>query len=149
MKQENKEEIKAESIHGQLQRFNLANKSEVKLDKKQKVRSADEAEAAQRDVFENDQNSHFILKLAFCTSEDLKKWFCMQETQLFRIKLELIPSNEIPHLLKSELNLQYETVNMNQLSEFMNQWDLQWYANKFDANHLKKGPLNRLIVINL
>ena len=127
MKQENKEEIKAESIQGQLQRFNLANKSDVQLDRKKKVKSLDEVEAASKNVFENDQNSHFILKLAFCNSDDLKKWFITQETQLFRFKLEMLTSNDIPNLLKNELNLRYDTLTFSQLNDFMNQYDKSWY----------------------
>jgi DNA primase large subunit len=36
-----------------------------------------------------DHISHFVLRLAFCRTEDQRKWLLQQETELFRcVKLE-------------------------------------------------------------
>ncbi|XP_074640778.1 DNA primase large subunit-like [Tubulanus polymorphus] len=56
-----------------------------------------------------DQISHFILRLAYCKSEDLKRWFITQEVDLFRHRFTEESSNNIKLFLDSN-NLDYSPI---------------------------------------
>ena len=52
---------------------------------------AEEGPAASR---LRDAVSHFVLRLAFCTSEDNRRWFVAQEGELFKHRYSLMQSQE-------------------------------------------------------
>lgn len=59
-----------------------------------------------------DHISHFILRLAYCRSEDLRRWFLSQEVELFRFRLTevaKIDSKEVDDFLKAN-GLNYEPI---------------------------------------
>uniref|UniRef100_A0A8C1BT31 DNA primase large subunit n=1 Tax=Cyprinus carpio carpio TaxID=630221 RepID=A0A8C1BT31_CYPCA len=57
-----------------------------------------------------DHISHFILRLAYCQTEDLRRWFIQQEMDLFRYRFgELTSKHKTDFLHKN--NLKYETVS--------------------------------------
>ena len=47
-----------------------------------------------------DMVSHYVLRLAFCRSEDLRRWFLMQECELFRLRFrDELPSDQVSQAL--------------------------------------------------
>ncbi|CAI9093184.1 OLC1v1028621C1 [Oldenlandia corymbosa var. corymbosa] len=60
--------------------------------------------------------SHFVLRLVYCRTEELRRWFLSTETSLFRYRFRL-QTIESQRTLMSEFNLPYKTVSN---SEFEN-----------------------------
>uniref|UniRef100_A0A672IHR6 DNA primase large subunit n=1 Tax=Salarias fasciatus TaxID=181472 RepID=A0A672IHR6_SALFA len=60
-----------------------------------------------------DHISHFILRLAYCQTEDLRRWFIQQEVDLFRHRFsELHPKQKLEFLHRN--NLQYDTISVEE-----------------------------------
>ncbi|XP_049927939.1 DNA primase large subunit [Epinephelus moara] len=60
-----------------------------------------------------DHISHFILRLAYCQTEDLRRWFIQQEVDLFRYRFnELYPEQKLEFLHRN--NLQYDTISVEE-----------------------------------
>uniref|UniRef100_A0A3Q2R4L6 DNA primase large subunit n=1 Tax=Fundulus heteroclitus TaxID=8078 RepID=A0A3Q2R4L6_FUNHE len=67
-----------------------------------------------------DHISHFILRLAYCQTEDLRRWFIQQEVDLFRHRFKgLSPKQKLEFLHKN--NLQYNTISGEEKEQLKNE----------------------------
>lgn len=57
-----------------------------------------------------DHISHFILRLAYCQSEDLRRWFIQQELDLLRFRFSILPKDKVQSFLKDS-HLQFEAIS--------------------------------------
>uniref|UniRef100_A0A3P8Z0P9 DNA primase large subunit n=1 Tax=Esox lucius TaxID=8010 RepID=A0A3P8Z0P9_ESOLU len=64
-----------------------------------------------------DHISHFILRLAYCQTEDLRRWFIQQEIDLFRYRFNCLNSKSKREFLHLN-NLRYDTVSVHCLGFF-------------------------------
>nr|XP_023870630.1 probable DNA primase large subunit isoform X1 [Quercus suber]XP_023870632.1 probable DNA primase large subunit isoform X1 [Quercus suber]XP_023870633.1 probable DNA primase large subunit isoform X1 [Quercus suber] len=78
---------------------------------KANMRHPDASEAVNKDII-----SHFVLRLVYCRTEDLRKWFLSMETNLFRYRL-LLEKAEAQKLraLMAELDLPYRAASNAEL----------------------------------
>eukprot|EP00911_Craspedida_sp_UC1_P000896 UC1_evm1s683 len=58
-----------------------------------------------------DHISHFVLRLAYCKSEDLRRWFLLHEAELFRFRFEQERIEEANLFLKTN-DLKYKPVSI-------------------------------------
>ncbi|KAG9445938.1 hypothetical protein H6P81_012066 [Aristolochia fimbriata] len=63
------------------------------------------SEAHNKDII-----SHFVLRLVYCRTEDLRRWFLSMETTLFRYRFRL-ESLDAQRMLMSEFNLPYKALS--------------------------------------
>eukprot|EP00039_Didymoeca_costata_P020020 m.339743 g.339743 ORF g.339743 m.339743 type:complete len:526 (-) comp18947_c0_seq1:193-1770(-) len=59
-----------------------------------------------------DHLSHFILRLAYCKSEDLRRWFLTQECELFRYRFEGTATEDVNEFLHMH-DMKYEPISMD------------------------------------
>ncbi|KAG5521802.1 hypothetical protein RHGRI_034132 [Rhododendron griersonianum] len=62
------------------------------------------------EVINKDIISHFVLRLVYCRTEELRKWFLSMETTLFRYRFRL-ESSEVQRALMAEFDLPYKAVS--------------------------------------
>ncbi|XP_052206204.1 probable DNA primase large subunit isoform X2 [Diospyros lotus] len=67
------------------------------------------------EVINKDIISHFVLRLVYCRTEDLRKWFLSMETTLFRHRFRLLDSPEVQRTLMAEFDLPYKAVSNEEL----------------------------------
>ncbi|XP_059615795.1 DNA primase large subunit [Phlebotomus argentipes] len=64
-----------------------------------------------------DYISHFLLRLAYCRSQDLRKWFMARETELFKLKFSHLSPDGVAEVLKVH-NLHYYEVSAKEKDHF-------------------------------
>ncbi|KAF5939953.1 hypothetical protein HYC85_021120 [Camellia sinensis] len=62
------------------------------------------------EVMNKDIISHFVLRLVYCRTEELRKWFLSMETTLFRYRFRL-ESPQVQRALMAEFDLPYKAVS--------------------------------------
>jgi DNA primase large subunit len=113
------QEVDLESkMMGHLTRLNLNVNSSI--------RKEFDLESASR----KDNLSHFVLRLAYCRTEDLRRWFVNQECALLRLRLEKLSSEERKHFMQDN-NLEYHLLSAAEKDELLDEleaatsdWDL-------------------------
>ena len=63
--------------------------------------------------------SHFTLRLAFCQSEELRRWYLQWETELFRFRLER-ESPEERLAFQEDWHLTFDAVDVNEKNSVIN-----------------------------
>ncbi|KAK4597584.1 hypothetical protein RGQ29_015205 [Quercus rubra] len=76
---------------------------------KANMRHLDASEVVNKDII-----SHFVLRLVYCRTEDLRKWFLSMETNLFRYRL-LFEKAEVQRALMAEFDLPYRAASNAEL----------------------------------
>ncbi|NWZ91829.1 PRI2 primase, partial [Nesospiza acunhae] len=67
-----------------------------------------------------DHISHFILRLAYCQSEDLRRWFLQQEMDLFRYRFNELTENLMQKFLE-HVNLSFEAIGEDLKNQLANE----------------------------
>ncbi|XP_032912602.1 DNA primase large subunit [Catharus ustulatus] len=67
-----------------------------------------------------DHISHFILRLAYCQSEDLRRWFLQQEMDLFRYRFNELTESLMQKFLE-HANLSFEAIGEDLKNELANE----------------------------
>ncbi|NXE37682.1 PRI2 primase, partial [Ptilorrhoa leucosticta] len=67
-----------------------------------------------------DHISHFILRLAYCQSEDLRRWFLQQEMDLFRYRFNELTESLMQKFLEY-VNLSFEAIGEDLKNELANE----------------------------
>ena len=57
-----------------------------------------------------DQISHFILRLAYCRTEELRRWFLTHEIALLKHRLRTLPDNEMNSFMYAN-GMKYDVVS--------------------------------------
>ncbi|XP_008428058.1 DNA primase large subunit [Poecilia reticulata] len=74
-----------------------------------------------------DHISHFILRLAYCQTEDLRRWFIQQEVDLFKYRFRELNSGEKLEFLHKN-NLQYNTISAEEKDNLREKLTISSYA---------------------
>ncbi|CAG5118444.1 unnamed protein product [Candidula unifasciata] len=86
---------------------------------------------------QRDHVSHFILRLAYCRSEDLRRWFLAQELDLFRFRFQMEDAASKAQFLTAN-NLKYKPVSKDERSYVTKQLDgLDYISNQDDLEFYK------------
>jgi DNA primase large subunit len=71
-------------------------------------------EGGNEEFFRKDVVSHFILRLAYCRTEELRRWFLEQECNLLSFRIDKYLSSEERASFMAEQNMDYEEATANE-----------------------------------
>ncbi|XP_062427081.1 DNA primase large subunit isoform X2 [Rhea pennata] len=89
------------------------------------------------DARRKDHISHFILRLAYCQSEDLRRWFLQQEMDLFRYRFHEL-SDSLRQKFLEHVNLSFEALTARSLPSIQSDERLQPLLNHLSHSYV--GP---------
>ncbi|XP_043543379.1 DNA primase large subunit [Chiloscyllium plagiosum] len=69
-------------------------------------RVSSEEKLDEYEIRRKDHISHFILRLAYCQSEDLRRWFIQQELEVFRFRFNELHNKQLEFLKHNKLEYQ-------------------------------------------
>ncbi|NP_001407375.1 DNA primase large subunit isoform 7 [Mus musculus] len=81
-----------------------------------------------------DHISHFILRLAYCQSEDLRRWFIQQEMDLLRFRFSILPKDKVQSFLKDS-HLHFEALTARSLPAVQSDERLQPLLNHLSHSY--------------
>ncbi|XP_068039788.1 DNA primase large subunit isoform X2 [Anomalospiza imberbis] len=84
-----------------------------------------------------DHISHFILRLAYCQSEDLRRWFLQQEMDLFRYRFNELTESLMQKFLE-HVNLSFEALTARSLPSIQSDERLKPLLNHLSHSYV--GP---------
>lgn len=97
-------------------------------------------------ILRKDHLSHFILRLAFCRSDDLRRWFVKYETLLFQLKYkQALPETKDAFIL--ELSSNFEKVSDREKEELrakLSSSKFGGFGQSFDAETFYKIPFEKV-----
>ncbi|KAI1894728.1 hypothetical protein AGOR_G00118740 [Albula goreensis] len=99
-------------LSSEITNLNFPYKTEANDDRKQ-LTGPTEYEKRRKDHI-----SHFILRLAYCQTEDLRRWFIQQEMDLFRHRFSDLPPKYKTEFLHRN-DLQYDTISPDEKEGLM------------------------------
>jgi DNA primase large subunit len=94
---------------------------------------------------QKDHYSHFILRLAFASTEDLRRRFSRVETMLFRLRFQDVDAKERVAFVE-RLNLDWEVVSEEEKREFSEELKAAWggYSKRFEEESYFKVDWERV-----
>ena len=88
---------------------------------------------------ERDHFSHFILRLAYCKTEELRRWFVTHEYDLFRHRAMQMTSSEFASFV-SEAGLQYTPVEESEIADMRNFYTQLYAKGTLIKSYYKVAP---------
>ncbi|RYG65805.1 hypothetical protein EON64_11170 [archaeon] len=97
---------------------------------------------------QRDQVSHFILRLAYCPSEELRRWFITQECALFKHRLDELADEERAQFMYDN-GLQYDRVDPSEKRRLEDKLiDIGGVTTaSFPATHFYKVPFAQALAL--
>ncbi|KAL7878065.1 hypothetical protein SRHO_G00047080 [Serrasalmus rhombeus] len=106
----------SKKLHAEISGLNFPFRSEVD----ESSLSKSQAGPSEYEKRRKDHISHFILRLAYCQTEDLRRWFIQQEMDLFRYRFaDLLPKYKTEFLHRN--NLKYDTISLEEKKKLTDQ----------------------------
>jgi len=124
-----------------IERARLSNKNEQEL--RQRVKELTDKHLnglTKEDAVRKDQISHFVLRLAYCQSEDLRRWFVDQESELLRCRFQVLLTAEQQAFL-SRNGMAIQTLDEREFASLRDKLvaSIQCYNSGVDANRIRKA----------